>query len=155
MNSTQLLNMVKMDPCLRRYVKGVFASNTLPQIVTHYPSAFIVNTQPLPMPGEHWVSIIIRSPSQAEFFDSLGKSPADYNHDIQNFLKKNSVECKFKSMQLQPRNSDLCGLYVLVFLIARLCFKNSLNQVYALISKDIQSNDVFVKRFMHEYFVYH
>lgn len=36
MNSTQLLNMVKMDPCLRRYVKGVFASNTLPQIVTHY-----------------------------------------------------------------------------------------------------------------------
>lgn len=132
--------MVKMDPCLRRYVKGVFASNTLPQIVTHYPSAFIVNTQPLPMPGEHWVSIIIRSPSQAEFFDSLGKSPADYNHDIQNFLKKNSVE-----MQLQPRNSDLCGLYVLVFLIARLCFKNSLNQVYALFSKDIQSNDVFVK----------
>lgn len=53
MNSTQLLNMVKTDSCLRRFVKGVFASNTLPQMVTEFPSAFIVNTQPLPFPGEH------------------------------------------------------------------------------------------------------
>lgn len=43
MNSSQLLNMVKSDPCLRQCVKGVFASNTLPQIITQYPSAFIVN----------------------------------------------------------------------------------------------------------------
>ena len=147
--------MVKIDPCLRHYVKGVFASNTLPQCVTQYPSAFIVNTQPLPMPGEHWVAIIMRSPSQAEFFDSLGKSPADYNQDIQKFLTLNSVQCNFKSIRLQPRNSDLCGLYVLVFLIARLCFKNSLNHVYALFSKDIQSNDDFVKRFMYDYSLYH
>lgn len=155
MNSMQLLNLVKTDPCLRRYVKGVFASNTLPQIVTQYPSAFIVNTQPLPFPGEHWVALIMHSPTQAEFFDSLGKSPTDYSQDIQNFLKKNSVQYNFKSIQLQPRYSDLCGLYVLVFLIARLCFKNSLNQVYALFSKYIQFNDDFVKRFMHEYLVYH
>lgn len=155
MNSTQLLNVVKMDPCLRRNVKGVFASNTLPPIVTQYPSAFIVNTQPLPLPGEHWVVIIIQSLSQAEFFDSLGKSPADYNQDIQKFLRKNSAQCNVKSIRLQPRNSDLCGLYVLVFLIARLCYKNSLNHVYALFSKDIQSNDDFVKHFMHDYSMYH
>ena len=147
--------MVKLDPYFRRYVKGVFASNTLPQIVTQYPSAFIVNTQPLPMPGEHWVAIIMRSPSQAEFFDSLGKSPADYNQDIQEFLRKNRIQCNFKSMRLQPSNSNLCGLYVLVFLIARLCFKNSLNHVYALFSKDIQSNDDFAKRFMYDYSLYH
>lgn len=81
MNSTQLLNMVKTDPCLRRFVKGVFASNTLPQMVTEFPSAFIVNTQPLPFPGEHWVALIVYSPLQAEFFDSLGKSPADYSQE--------------------------------------------------------------------------
>lgn len=51
MNSTQMLNIVRTDPCLRRYVKGVFASNTLPATVTQFPSAFIVNTQPLPFPG--------------------------------------------------------------------------------------------------------
>jgi hypothetical protein len=61
----------KMDPCLKRYVKGVFASNTLPQILTKYPSAFIVNTQPLPMPGEHWMTIITHSPSQADFLTAL------------------------------------------------------------------------------------
>jgi hypothetical protein len=136
-----------MDTCLRRYVKGVFASNTLPHIVMQYPSVVIVNTQPLPMPGEHWVTIIIHSPSHAEFFDILGKSPTDYNLDIQTFLNKNSAQCIFKCRRLQPRNSDLCGLYVLVFLILRLCFKNSFNHVYGLFSKDIQSNDDFVKTF--------
>jgi hypothetical protein len=117
--------MVKKHPCLRRYVKGVFASNTLPQMVTEFPIAFIVNTQPLPLPGEHWVTIIVYSPLQAEFFDSLGKSLAEYSQDIQNFLKTNSVDCRFKSVRLQPRNSDLFGLYVLVFLIARLCLKKT------------------------------
>lgn len=155
MNSTQLLNMVKTDPCLRRFVKGVFASNTLPQMVTEFPSAVIVNTQPLPFPGEHWVALIVYSPLQAEFFDSLGKSPADYSQDIQNFLKTNSAECRFKSYRLQPRNSNLCGLYVLVFLIARLCFKKSFNRFYDFFSLDMQSNDGFVKHFIHEYFMYH
>lgn len=65
MNSMQVLNLVKADPCLRHYVKGVFASNTLPQIVTQYPSAVIVNTQPLPFPGEHWVALIMCSPTQS------------------------------------------------------------------------------------------
>lgn len=152
MNSEQLLNIVKTDPCLNLRVKGVYASNTLPRFVTQYPSAFIINTQPLPLPGEHWIAIIVHSPLRAEFFDSLGHTPADYNQDIQNFLDKNSKRCYYKATRLQPRNSDLCGLYVLVFLIAKLCFKYSLNRVYALFSSNnIQSNDVFVRSFMHNY----
>lgn len=150
MNSTQLLKIVRTDPCLRRYVRGVFASNTLPSTVTQFPSAFIVNTQPLPFPGEHWVAFIVVNPFHVEVFDSLGKSPKGYHHDIQNFFEKNNLHCTFKTIQLQPYYSEWCGLYVLVYLVARLCFKYSLNHVYDLFP-NIHANDSFVIHFMHDY----
>lgn len=93
MNSRQLYDLVEKDPCLRRVVKGVYASNTLPKHVQHYPSAFIVNNQPLPFPGEHWLAIIIHNPYQSEFFDSLGKPLSAYNHDIRDFIANNSTHC--------------------------------------------------------------
>lgn len=148
-----MLEIVRRDPCLRRYVKGVFASNTLPTAVTQYPSAYIVNTQPLPFPGEHWVAFIVLNSFHVELFDSLGKSPADYNPDIQKFFAKNNMQCTFKTIQLQPYFSDWCGLYVLVYLISRLCFKYSLNHVYALFP-NMHVNDTFVKHFVHDYMKY-
>ena len=150
MNSKQLLAFVHSEPILKRYVRGVFASNTVPEVVTHYPSAFIINTQPLPLPGEHWVAVIIHSVSEADFFDSLGKPPGNYQ-DIENFIYKNSQHCNCICKKLQPSNSDLCGLYVLVFLICRLGLKMSLSRIYASFSANIQLNDNFVRSFIHEF----
>ena len=78
MNSKQLLDLVHNEPILKRFVRGVYASNTVPEVVTRYPSAFIINTEPLPLPGEHWVAVIIHSSSEADFLDSLGKPPKNY-----------------------------------------------------------------------------
>lgn len=150
MNSNQLLEFVHREPILNRFVKGVYASNTLPEVVTPYPSAFIINTQPLPFPGEHWVAVIIHSSSEADFFDSLGKPPENYK-EIENFIYKNSSHCNFKCKRLQPSYSDLCGLYVLVYLISRLCFKMSLSRVYGLFPSNIQLNDDFVRSFTYEF----
>ena len=150
MNSKQLLDLVHNEPILKRFVKGVYASNTVPEVVTRYPSAFIINTEPLPLPGEHWIAVIIHSSSEADFFDSLGKPPKNYK-EIENFIFKNSKYCNFRCKRLQPSYSDLCGLYVLVFLISRLCLKLSLSSVYALFSSSIQRNDNFVRSFIHEF----
>lgn len=57
MNSKQIYDLVEKDPCLRKVFKGVYASNTLPKQLQHYPSAFIVNNQPLPLSGEHCLAI--------------------------------------------------------------------------------------------------
>lgn len=150
MNSKQLLDFVHNEPILKRFVRGVYASNTVPEAVTHYPSAFIINTEPLPLPGSHWVAVIIHSSLEADFFDSLGKHPENYQ-DILNFIYKNCKQCNFKCKRLQPSYSDLCGLYVRVFLISRLCLKLSLSRVYALFSSSIQLNDNFVRSFVNEY----
>jgi hypothetical protein len=152
MNSKQLYDLVEKDPCLRRVVKGVYASNTLPKRVHHYPSAFIVNNQPLPLSGEHWLAIIIHNPYQSEFFDSLGKPLSTYNQDIRDFIANNSNHCDTRNTRLQSINSNLCGNYVLMFLLVRLSVKKSLTQLYTLFSDDYQSNDHFVQNFVYRYF---
>jgi hypothetical protein len=149
MNSKQLLDFVQNESALKRFVKGVYASNTLPEVVTSYPSGFIINTQPLPLPGEHWVAVIIHSSLEADFFDSLGKPPGNYQ-SIENFIYKNSIHCNINCKILQPSYSNLCGLYVLVFLISRLRFNMPLSHIYALFSSNIQYNDDFVHSFIHE-----
>lgn len=151
MNSNQLLGFVHSKPILKRFVKRVYASNTLPDVVNGYPSAFIINTQPLPFPGEHWVAVIIHSSLEADYFDSLGKPPGHFK-EIENFIYKNSTHCNFKCKQLQPSYSELCGLYVLVFLICRLCFRMSLSRLFTLFLSNIRVNDSFVQSFMYEFF---
>lgn len=99
MNSKQLLDFVHNEPVLKRFVTGVYASNTLPETVTRYPSAFIINTQPLQFPGEHWVAVIVHSSSEADFFDSLWKSLGNYQ-EIEIFIYKNSEHCNFKCKRL-------------------------------------------------------
>lgn len=153
MNSKQLYDLVEKDPCLRKVVKGVYASNTLPKHVQQYPSAFIVNNQPLPLSGEHWLAIIIHSPYQSEFFDSLGKPLSTYNHDIRDFIANNSNQCDMRNIRLQSINSNLCGNYVLMFLIVRLSFRKILTQLYTLFSDDYQFNDRFVQNFVYRYFL--
>ena len=152
MNSEQLLDFVHSEPILKRLVKGVYASNTVPEVVMSYPSAYIINTQPLPLPGEHWVTVIMNSSSEADFFDSLGKPLGNYP-SIEDFIYKNSEHCNVKCTRLQPSYSNLCGLYVLVFLISRLCLKMPLSRMYALFSSNIQYNDNFVQGFIHDFFL--
>lgn len=86
MNNIQLKNIILKNDCLKKYVKGVYACNTLPENVTNFPSAFIVNTDPIH--GKHWVAIVMHSSSQIDYFDSLGQSPAK----IMTFL------CSFNGM---------------------------------------------------------
>ena len=149
MNTRQLENFIKSSPCLKTVVKGVFALNTLPHRVTQYPSAFIVNTDPIPLPGEHWVLIIIYSPWKAEFFDSLGRPPIHYGFD--RFISKNSSQVYFMERQIQSKDSMYCGLYVLFFAIMRLCNHFSIDDVYSYFINNVTCNDYFVYTFMSQY----
>ena len=49
---------------------GVFSSDELPHSFTRYPSAYVANTDPSFLPGQHWVAFYHLSPSHLEFFDS-------------------------------------------------------------------------------------
>ena len=150
MNSDELQNFVDYYPCLKNYVGGVYAINTLPQYVTSYPSFYIVNTDPIPLPGRHWILIIIHSPWKVDYFDSIGHGPGYYG--FHRFIERNSSNVIFKEKQLQSFKSDVCGLYVLFVLIMILCNHYSLNDVYSFFTNDVYQNDRIVQSYMSRYF---
>ena len=102
--------------------KGVFTSNNLPWIpYSQKPTVLIANTQsssdPIHLVG-HWVVFYLSySPTPSVlFFDSYGLSPHFYSLHFSRWL---SLYSKFKILefgrQIQPDDSQKCGLYVLHF----------------------------------------
>lgn len=146
MNNRQLEHIVRSDHCLNDVTRGVFAINTLPKYVTGYPSAYIVNTAPLPGPGKHWIAIIFFNGRHAEFLDSLGKSPEHYG--LKSFILRNSNHCSWINNRIQASDSSLCGLYVLYFITMRLCFDISLDNMCSDFSQNFVENDELVAAFI-------
>jgi hypothetical protein len=51
----------------------------------------------------------------AEFFDSLGNGPETYHHRFANVLIVNGPQYYYCSSQIQPDDTDTCGLYWLYY----------------------------------------
>ena len=125
MNTDQLKNIILSIHCLRNYHVEICAINTLPNVTTKkYPQIYIINTDPLPNPGEHWICVLFLDGSSSEYFDSLGKPAYFYGDTIQKFISENSKKCFHILKQLQSSTSDVCGQYVLFFLLIRIFYSN-------------------------------
>ena len=116
MNTGQLKHIISTIHCIRNYHVEICAIKTLPN-VTHrrYPQIYIINTDPIPRPGEHWICLLFLDKLSSEYFDSLGKPINFYGESIQSFIVENSKTCNYISKQLQSNKSDICGQYVLFF----------------------------------------
>lgn len=78
---------------------GTFASDTLP-IVSQRPAAFIVNTDPAHLSGEHWTAIVLKQNGKGIYFDPLGFPPLIA--DVQDYLSKQASQgFKYSCVTLQ------------------------------------------------------
>ena len=149
MNTIQLNSMLNDFDCLKGTIIQITAVNTLPQVITNsFPQIFIVNSDPYPNSGKHWVCVIFYSSSKSEYFDSLGKPPDFYGRNLQSFIDRNSRKCTFILKRLQATSSDTCGLYVIFFVLMRLCFHVSLQNLYDMFDRNFEQNDDFVKMYL-------
>ena len=72
---------------------GVYACDELTSIeINKYPKSFVVNTDPMELPGIHWIAIYFNEQMKGEFFDSYGKHPIHYNKHFLDFMNRNAVE---------------------------------------------------------------
>ena len=85
----------------------VFSRDELPHSFTRYPSAYVANTDPSSLPGQHWVAFFHLSPTHLEFFDSYGCPPDDYHFPIPPTI----TQIDINSHQIQSDNSSDCGQY--------------------------------------------
>lgn len=149
MNSRELLTLARNNRHTADVTRGVFSSNTLPQIVSVYPSAYICNTDPSYLPGSHWIVFWIHSPNYAEFYDSLGKLPEHYDAAFGVFLQNNCASCVYNNVQIQSRDSVTCGYHVLFYLWMK-CYNYDMSQMISILRQRINP-DVYVKEFVKKY----
>ncbi|CAG2238520.1 unnamed protein product [Mytilus edulis] len=117
--------------CLRNMVIEITAINVLPEHTPSlYPQLYIVNTDPLPNPGKHWLCVILYNYGQLDYFDSLGRPAEYYGADLHDFLERNGQNHNYVQRRLQSLQSDLCGLYVVYFAVMRLCLHLSIKDIY-------------------------
>ena len=56
MNTFQLAQVLRKDPFTKGTFSGVYACNELTSIeINEYPKSFVVNTDPMELPGTHWI----------------------------------------------------------------------------------------------------
>lgn len=109
MNGEQLKRIILRDDVMKKCVWGVFARDELPSVL--FPGGYVVNSGVRNSTGQHWLGLFITEHETAEFMDSLGKKPTDYNFTLDNVY--------YYSVAVQPSDSILCGLYVLYYMYWR------------------------------------
>lgn len=152
MNGQELECAVRSNQCIVQSFQGVYSRNNLPSTSVPYPSIFIVNTDSVNGPGEHWVAIVLESKSSGIFFDSFGKSPIYYGQELAAFMNNNVIAYKHFTNTVQSSTSSRCGLFVLTFLILNVCFRCNLNCILDFFDSDVYINDRIVFNFVNMYY---
>ena len=121
---------------------GVYSSYNLQERIES-GDCLIANMDPSSARSRHWILTFKRrrrEDSTVEYFDPLGKRPAqgamtDYFRD-----KSYVYNCK----QLQSNDSESCGLFCIFFLYYR-CLGYSMNSiVYDLLTDDVNTNEFII-----------
>jgi hypothetical protein len=141
MNSYQIEKI--LFPILKNKFKGVMSANSTFPYSKKYPYGFVVNTDPIGKPGQHWQGVWVQDSRHAEFFDSYGTIPKSY---VKTFLEK-FEHIKSTKTKLQDTHEISCGPFVIYYLVKKslgLSFENIIN---SLASK--RFNDTYVKLFVY------
>lgn len=140
MNSDQLAWYMLNDEYIRQYYGGVLAVDQLPMMVTK-PTVFIVNTDPIALPGSHWVVLFIDS--TCEHFDSAGFNPRP---NFESYLNTRGSDYMFNTSRLQTVTSSTCGLFCLFYCYFR-CRGYSFSDILDMFSSNLQLNEIIVSTF--------
>ena len=71
METDHISRLLARDPLMCRY--EVVAKDTLPEVVSTYPSAFVCYTHDSDQPGEHWIAMYVDE--IGDYFDPYGLKP--------------------------------------------------------------------------------
>ena len=148
MNTFQLAQALTKDPFTRGSFAGVYACDHPSSIeINESPKSFVVNTDPIELPGTHWIAIYFNEQMKGEFFDSYGKHPIHYNKYFLDFMNRNGVEWEHNKIQLQSAFSFVCGQYCIYFLYHR-CRKRLMSSIVNSFVNDKLRNDQLVYDFV-------
>ena len=109
----------------------------------------MVNTNPMELPGTHWIAIYFDEQMKGELFDSYRKHPIHYNKHFLDFMNRNAVEWEHINIQLQSAFSTVCGQFVYIYIyLYHHCRKRSMSTIVNIFVNDKLRNDQLVYDFV-------
>ena len=113
----------------------VVAKDTLPEVVSTYPSAFVCNTHDSDQTGEHWVAMY--EDEIGDYFDPYGQKPQ--HAEFTNFMNEHCSQWSPNDHILQSPLFTFCGQYCAVFLMFR-CRNISMYAFARVFTSDLIAN---------------
>jgi hypothetical protein len=104
----EIFKEIKKDVYCKEIYKAVLPYDCLPK-APNYPSAYVVNTDPLGKQGQHWLAFYYDINGKCTFFDSFGHSPAFFG--LETYIEKTLTKWEYNAQQLQSIFSSTCGYY--------------------------------------------
>ena len=148
METHQLEKAMRNDPILSGWRHtGVLAADELSLIKR--PGAYIVNTDPSHLPGQHWIALYISANGSIEVFDSLGYHPNHYP-----FLKT-YLEGKlftYNDKRWQQSGTSTCGQFCLFYLYHKCRGWTLSHMIDFYRNSDLNENERLVVSFVGHYF---
>ena len=108
------LNKMMLMALGKEIFLGIFPRELMKPESKRYPQALIVNTSPADEPGEHWCGMYWDINGKGYFFNPFGSPPEPEWIDV---LRDGNGTWEFISLNVQPKMSIKCGLYVMSFLL--------------------------------------
>ncbi len=140
MNGFEVERFLKRDVITRRCYRNILGADQLPK--EFRPGLYVVNTDPISKPGQHWV-VFYKTQGHLAFFDSLGHKPSHYH----SYWPKVSV---YNPRRIQGR-APVCGLYCIFYAILR-CRGKTMMEIVTRFHGNLQRNDAFVKYYIKKHF---
>ena len=111
---------------------------------TIYIHSLIVNTDIDSKIGVHWLSIYDDGNGNMEAMDSFWRSPRENSVYISNWINRRAKTALFNNVQIQSNESNVCGLYCLLFLRKKILMDTlqSFIEVFDTINTD--NNDAYI-----------
>lgn len=136
------------------YFNTICAVDTLPNNILEKPCFLICNSDMSYQVGSHWLLIMLQEGDMYPiWFDSLGKTPSEYNLTFEEFLFNHGAKYIRNSFKYQSPTSDKCGqfcLYIADLLCRDISFPMSLN---IFNKSDLSKNDNIVNYFFEHHFL--
>lgn len=149
MDGTTLEAVLRRDPHVAPYFEGVFAADTLPRGSRHRPSFYVVNSDPIRKPGQHWLALSIGCNGVGEYFDSYGLPPFVKEH--KQFLNRHCKSWTWNTTELQAIDSTVCGQYCVMYLLFKAHGYTVHDFVKINFTRDCNKNDDIVNRMFERY----
>ena len=134
METDRISQLLARDPLMCHY--EVVTKDTLPEVVSTYPSAFVCNTHDSDRPGEHWVAMYVDE--IGVYFDPYGQKPQ--HTEFTNFMNEHCSQWPSNDHNLQSPISTVCGQYCVACLMFR-CRNISMHAFAHLFTSDLIAND--------------